>query len=175
VTESPLPRLADLLRQRNALDAEISALIRRPSMPGHVGEFIAAAIFDIALNESATQKGSDGVFRSGALAGKSVNVKLYGFQEGILDVKVKDPPDVYLVLTGPKRAAASSRGVHRPMTIHVVYVFLHDDLVRAGVRPGVAASVRKAFWEAAEVWPSRGSGAPFVVAPEPGALLDLFR
>jgi hypothetical protein len=176
MSEDALHRLADLLRRRNAIDAEIAALIGRPAERGHIGEFIAAAVFDIALHDSATHAGSDGVFRSGRLAGRSVNVKLYGAQEALLDVKKDAAPDIYLVLTGPVRAAASSRGLMRPLAIHHVYVFEHAALVDAGVKPGVAASVRKAQWAAAEVWPRRGEGAALIeVTAGQEALLRLFR
>ena len=67
-----LQRLASLLVQRNAIDGEIAAVLGRPAHPGHIGEFVVASIFDITLNISAIQKGTDGHFASGALAGKSV-------------------------------------------------------------------------------------------------------
>jgi hypothetical protein len=170
-----LSRLADLLRRRNEIDADIANVIGRPAERGHVGEFIAAAVFDIALHDSATHAGSDGVFRSGRLAGRSVNVKLYGAQEALLDVKKEHAPDIYLVLTGPVRAAMSSRGLTRPLVIQHVYVFEHAALVGAGVKPGVAASVRKALWAAAEVWPGRGDAALLDVTPAQAASLELFR
>ena len=100
--ESSLQTLASLLHERNALDARIAQLIGRPASPGHVGEFIAAAVFDIDLFESATQKAADGVFRRGALQGRTVNIKIYGKQEGILDIRPDALPDFYLVLTGPR-------------------------------------------------------------------------
>lgn len=153
----PLHRLAELIRSRNGIDAEIAAVVGRPALAGHIGEFIAAAVFDIELHPSATHTGSDGVFRSGPLAGRTVNVKLYGYQEGILDVKAADPPAHYLVLTGEIRTAGSSRSGRRPLTIRHVYLFDHAALIAVGVRPGTAASVRKSLWEAAEIWPRRGT------------------
>lgn len=138
-----LQHLADLLRRRNEVDAEIAVLVDRPALPGHLGEWIAARIFDLELHKSATHRGSDGVFRSGPLQGKSVNVKMYGYQEGILDTKKSDAPDYYVVLTGPRRTASSSRGSARPIVIAAVYVFSHDRLLAEGVKPGTAASVRK--------------------------------
>jgi hypothetical protein len=44
---------------------------------GHLGEWIASQVFDIALEVSAVAEGIDGVFRSGALEGSMVNVKWY--------------------------------------------------------------------------------------------------
>jgi len=67
--------LADLLRRRNELDADIALLIGRPATQGHIGEFIAAKVFGIELEAGATHKASDGRFASGPLAGKSVDVK----------------------------------------------------------------------------------------------------
>ena len=74
-----LRRLASLIRQRNLVDGEIAATISRPAHPGHIGEFVVAAIFDIRLLESATHKGADGHFTHGPLAGRSVNIKKYWF------------------------------------------------------------------------------------------------
>lgn len=170
-----LARLAELLRRRNEIDAELAAVIGRPALSGHIGELIAGEVFDIELHVSATHKGSDGVFRSGPLAGRSVNVKLYGCQESILDMKPADPPDLYLVLTGEKRTAASSRATHRPVVLRHAYIFAHANLVSAGVRPGVAASVRQQLWTEAEVWPERGAAALVDLSPDQVALLELFR
>ena len=73
-----LTRLAALLAAKNQADSGITALIGRPSQIGHLGEWIAARVFDIELHASAATAASDGVFRSGAPAGRTVNVKWYG-------------------------------------------------------------------------------------------------
>ncbi|MGE3752770.1 MAG: hypothetical protein AB7I45_01295 [Planctomycetota bacterium] len=172
---SDLRRLSDLLRRRNEVDAEIAALIDRPALPGHLGEWIAARVFDLELHPSAVHKGSDAVFRSGPLKGKTVNVKMYGYQESMLDVHETEPPDCYLVLTGPRRTVATSRGAVRPFVITAAYVFLHEGLLRDGVKPGIAASVRKHVWQAAMVWPEAGPGALIVVGQEQAGMLGLFR
>ena len=107
-----LEKLAALLRQRNSIDDAIAALIDRPAHSSHLGEFVAAEIFDIKLAESAVQKGSDGHFTSGPLAGQSVNVKKYSLDNGILDIR-SDPnavPNYYLVLTGPTTLRQCRRG-----------------------------------------------------------------
>ena len=109
-----IAKLAALLHTRNAVAKEITALIDRPAQIGHVDEFIAAQVFDIALELSATNKGFDGRFRSGALAGKTVDVKWYARREGIIDLRLDDLPDYYLILTGPYGAYATSRGEDRP-------------------------------------------------------------
>lgn len=126
--------------------------------PGHIGEFIAAAIFRIQLFESATNRGADGVFTTGPLQGRTVNVKLYGKQEGLLDVRADAIPEYYLVLTGPRSGAVSSRGQTRPMVIQYAYLFCGPtvlcSLQARGVQVSCASSVKQAEWQAAEVWPT---------------------
>lgn len=159
MTESEiLERLAELIWIKNAADGDIATLIGRPCQIGHAGEWIASRIFDIALHESAATAASDGVFRSGALAGRSVNVKWYGLEESALDVHAGAGPDIYLVMTGPRSGAATSRGGIRPWVIASVYLFEHGplvaDLLERGRKIGVATSVRRILWEAAEIFPS---------------------
>jgi len=150
-----LENLARLLITRNQIDALISSMINRPAINGHIGEYIAGKIFDIKLNDNARDKGTDGVFNTGSLATKSVNIKLYGKQEGLLDVNLNALPDYYLVMTGPKSPAISSRGKHRPCVIDHVYLFKSDDLKeKFGIKKfGVATSIKNAFWEKAEIYP----------------------
>ena len=120
---SQLEQLASLLAKRNAIDKEISDLISRPALKGHVGEWIAQESFGVKLEESAAQKGFDGRFADGPLAGKTVNVKWYGKREGILDINPDGVPDHYLVMTGPKAAAMTSRGQTLPWVITEVFLF----------------------------------------------------
>ena len=170
-----LKSLANLIKRRNAIDDEIAAIIDRPAERGHIGEFVAAAIFDIELHESATNKGSDGVFRSGPLAGLSMNVKFYGKREGLLDMSPDDPPDFYLVLTGPKATAASSKGQTRPLTISSAFLFDHHKLVsRLRVKKiGTATSVRNHFWDEAEIYPSQNDEL-LRLTPEQHEMLKMF-
>lgn len=165
----PLPVLAQLLRRRAAIDVEIADVIRRPTYLGHIGEFIASRIFDIELHPNAAHPGSDGVFRSGPLAGKSVNVKYISMRDGCLDVPVIAAPDYLLVLAGSVRG--KDAGVAR--FIESVYVFPYRALVDAGVVPGIAASVRKAHWNAARVYPTSASTA-FVLEDRQRSWLALF-
>lgn len=96
----------------------ITSLIEdRPALIGHVGEYIAARVFDIQVHPSASHRGSDGLFRTGPLAGRSVNVKWYAQDGSVLDVLEEHGPDFYLVLTGPRGTA--SRGP-RPWRIDSV-------------------------------------------------------
>jgi len=152
-----LKALATLIRTRNRVSAEISAIIGRPAQIGHVGEFIASRVFDIRLEESAVAKAIDGYFMAGPLEGRSVNIKWYAKRDNVLDITPDALPDFYLVLAGPKSSATSSRGRTRPWVIEAVYLFETVGLVRKlkerGVKLGVATSVRKEFWAAAEVYP----------------------
>ena len=77
VDEGSLARVASLLHERNAIDAELARLIQRPMTSGHLGEWIAAQVFDIELEASAVAAGIDGRFRSGPLQGRTVNIKWY--------------------------------------------------------------------------------------------------
>lgn len=151
--------LAELLRTRNAVEQQITAITGRPALIGHIGEFIAAQIFDIALQESASFKSIDGYFQSGELAGKSVNIKWYAQQQGILDITPAALPDYYLVLAGPRAPAGTSRGKTQPWLIASVYLFdavrLVAVLQQQGGKIGIATSVRRSFWEAAESYPQQ--------------------
>ena len=172
-----LRKLANLLASRNDLDAGISALIQRPANSGHIGEFIAARVFNIRLELSAVHRASDGRFLEGDLAGKSVDVKFYGRQEGLLAVQEDIQPDYFLVLTGPEAGPSSSKGGIRPSLIDHVYLFrgreLAEDISRRGVQFGVAASIPKAAWHAAEVFP-RPVNQELILSEEQRAALSLF-
>jgi hypothetical protein len=154
-----LERLAQLIRTRNAVDEEIAAVIGRPALAGHIGEYVAARVFDIDLEASAARKAIDGRFRSGPLAGASVNIKCYAKLEGLLDLAPSSPPDYYLVLVGPRSAAASSRGGMRPWLIHSVFLFdanrLLHQLGLRGVKVGIATSVARQLWDEAAVYPAQ--------------------
>lgn len=165
--------LAALLHEYNQITARIAVLVERPAERGHIGEFIAEAVFDIPRPKAANQRGIDGHFNSGPLEGRSVNVKWYGWREGILDVARGYGPDYYLVLTGPASTAGSSRGATRPLVIEHVYLFDARQLTEAGIKPGTAASVRQHLWEAAEIYPAHNP--IFELTEEQRKLLELFR
>ena len=156
-----LYRLASLIHQRNSLDAMITAVIGRPTLAGHFGEFVAAEIFDVKLHQSAANKGNDGLFARGSLSGKTVEIKYYPRNEGILDMKLESLPDLYLVLTGPRTAAGSSRGQTRAWIIEAVYLFDAVQLTRSlqGRKIGTATSVRRELWDEAEVYPNQNNKA----------------
>ena len=158
-----LQRLADLLGARNTTEIEITQIIGRPAQIGHIGEYIASRMFDIALEPSAVHPGSDGHFNSGPLAGKSVNIRMYGKREGLLDIRREYLPDYYLVFTGPKSTTMDSKGTTRPWGINEVFLLeaqpLIDRLRARGVKLGVATSVREEEWKAARIFPA-SSGSP---------------
>ncbi len=170
-----LAELAKLLRERNTIDAQIAALIGRPPEKGHLGEYIAASIFGIQLQESAAHKGIDGHFTTGPLAGRSVNVKYYGMREGALAMALSGGPDYYLVLTGPKSSTGSSKGLTRPFVIAAAYLFAHGALL-AGITAKLdpmATSVRAHLWDAAEVYPL-ATNPLLPLTEEQRAMLALF-
>jgi len=156
--DEQLDRLAGLLRQRNTLDADIASILGRPMTSGHAGEWIASHVFDIQLEASASAAAIDGRFRTGPLAGRTVNIKWYLLREGILDMTESEVLDYYLVLTGPPATAATARQRLRPWVITNVYLFdaraLAGVLRSRGRRIDTASSVRNEHWAAAEVFPS---------------------
>jgi hypothetical protein len=165
-----------LLRARNAIDAGIGQLIRRPMTAGHAGEWIAARIFDIELEQSAVAKAIDGRFRSGRLASRSVNVKWYLKRENILDMTTDPALDYYLVLSGPKASAHDDRTL-RPWLVEAVFLFDAPALLAQqqarGVKTGVAAGVREEQWLAAEVYPTQRC-RDLILSAEQRDLLRLF-
>lgn len=169
--------VATLVRERNTIDAQIARITNRPMVAGHLGEWLASQLFEIDLEASAVAKAIDGRFTQGALAGKTVNVKWYGKREGLLDMTMSEAIDYYLVFTGPKVAAASSRGGVRPMRIDACYLFDAQGLVARqlarGVKVGIASSVLAAEWEAAEIYPNANNQLLEVDA-DAKAMLQLF-
>ncbi len=153
-----LARLAELINRRNLLEQEITALIGRPAEIGHIGEYIASKVFNIALVQSASHKAIDGHFTDGPLKGCTMNIKWYAFREGILDITPDALPDYYLVLAGPKPASWTSRGRVRPWTIERVFLFHAESLVgklrQRGVHIGIATSVTNELWQMAEIFPA---------------------
>lgn len=66
-------------------------------------------------------------------------------------------PDHYLVMTGPKASAGSSRGKEQPWSIDSVFLFegamLANSLVALGRKIGIATSVSRTYWLGAQVYP----------------------
>lgn len=159
-SRSDLELLAELIKERNANEVSITNIIKRPAQIAHLGEYIASRVFSIELEESAVHAGSDGVFTKDPLVGKSVNIKMYGKREGILDIREEYVPDYYLVLAGPKATQLTSKGATRPWVIEEVFLFDGPALVgrlrERGVKLGVATSVVLAEWEAARIYPPSG-------------------
>ncbi len=154
-----LAQLADLIKARNQIAEEITSIIRRPALVGHVGEYIASKIFAIDLEDSASEKSLDGHFTTGPVRDCSVNIKWYGKREGILNITPDALPDFYLVLTGAKSSAVASRGKTRPWSIKSVYLFDASGLVlvlrKRGIKIGTATSVIQDLWRGAEIYPSQ--------------------
>ena len=129
---SNLEQMTSLLARRNTIDKKIAALIDRPAIRGHIGEWIAQEIFRVTLETDANQKIIDGRFADGPLAGQTVNVKWYGKRERILDIKPDSDGvlNYYLVMTGLPAGAVTSRGQTRPLVITEVFLFNAPPLVK---------------------------------------------
>lgn len=173
-----LDKLANLINQRNLIDTQISKIIQRPATQGHIGEFIASKIFEIKLAPTANHKAIDGWFLTGALAQKTVNVKFYGKQDGLLAIQDGNQPDYFLVLTGPIIPAGSSKGTIRSCVIDYVYLFdghgLAEHLQNNGKKFGVAASVGKKYWEEAEIYPKQKNRI-LLVSEKQKQMISLFQ
>ena len=172
-----LMNLAKLLRERNAIDSGIAKIINRPAITGHIGEYIAAEIFDIELEESASKKGLDGYFLSGRFSGCSVNIKWYMVMQNLLDVTPDHLPDYYLVMVGPSTIGTSSRGANYPAGISYIYLFESESLISAlterRVKLGTATSVARYLWDAAEVYPKE-TNKELVLSDSQKSKLKLF-
>lgn len=171
-----LTRLAELVKARNQVETEIAAIIGRPGSIGHVGEFIAAQIFAIKLEQSANVEGIDGHFTDGPLTGRTVNIKWYTKRGGILDINPVTPPDSYLVLTGPPNQG-SSKVTSLPWTISEVFLFDSVDLIESlkerNVKIGVATSVIKEMWDQARIFPQQRD-KQFILTDKQAEALSLF-
>jgi|SRR5680860_56588 len=176
-----LQGLASFIKIRNVVDGEIARLIGRPAHAGHIGEYVAAAIFDIKLASSASHTAIDGHFRSGPFVGKSVNIKFGTRREaGVSLIPSQDPadhPEFYLVLTGPDVEAMSSKGLSAPWLIRQVYLFETADLLAKlaikGVQPSGTTSVRAAIWANAMMYP-QAVNPRLVISDEQRRALELF-
>ncbi|MHB9145808.1 MAG: hypothetical protein ACYC5Y_10800 [Symbiobacteriia bacterium] len=163
--------LAALVRDHNAATQRISEIIRRPALTGHIGDFIAAEVFDIELEPSASSKGIDGYFRRGPLVGQSVNVRFYLDHDGLLGINPDAVPDYFLVLAGSKGSPDAWR-------LTSVFLLEGDALVsglrRRGVRIGNATSISRPTWNAAEIFPSTDMRGILVLSPRQQEVLGWF-
>jgi hypothetical protein len=158
--------------------ARIASHIGRPANVGHVGEYIASAIFDIELNTSASAKGHDGYFRAPSpLTGRSLNIKWGTLFEGGMDVSPDAEVDDYLAMTGPRAISMTSKGLSRPWLIESVFLFdlreLRATLRAAGIGIGVATSIRRSLWDTAMIYPE-ARNPRLVPSDEQRCLLALF-
>lgn len=173
-----LIQLSELLKEKNQIDNKIAVILNRPCTLGHLGEFIASKIFNIKLQDTATSTGIDGYFTEGVLKGESVDIKFYGKMENLLDVSTKILPDYYLVFTGAKAAAVSSKGKTRPWVINYIYLFNTVKLVSIlksyGVRIGIATSLRSFLWDDAEIYPEKRN-QELQLSNEQFELIELFK
>ena len=152
-----LTYLAQLIAERNTIDAKIAQIINRPAEKGHIAEYLASRIFGISLHSNAAHAGSDGAFTGGPLAGRTVNVKYGAKHDGLLDINSASVPDYYLVIVGPKTQPVSSVGSTLPFVIETIYLLdgpaVILDLQQRRIRMGPATSVKSALWTPAEIYP----------------------
>ncbi len=152
-----IEKLADLLKDRNRIDQQITEIIGRPAEKGHISEWIASKVFPIELNRNRNEKDYDGIFTEGSLKGKKVDIKYYTVNQHQIDLNPEISEDVYLlVFTGPYRSASSSEKQNRPFCISNIYIFNERELcdkVKNGVKVGKATSVKEEYWDRREIYP----------------------
>lgn len=156
-----LAMVATLIRDRNAVDRDLAKAIGRWPHDGAVAEIIAACVFDINLAAAANNPSSDGEFRTGPLAGKSVNIKYRRLRRGLINLgKSSDPrahPDYYLQLTGRWFGVKASSRADAPFTIEEVHLFESEALLAvlraANRQSGVGGSFPRDRWRQAMIFP----------------------
>jgi hypothetical protein len=147
--------LASLIKSRNTIDAKLATLIGHSAQANNVGEYIASAIFNIALEEEGKRRGYDGRFASGPLARQTVDVQWHPRRDGQFNIKQDAVPDYYLILAGP--ATNISDGAN-PWLIESIFLFNAQELLNAlrerRVQIGSSTSVTGPLWERAEIYPT---------------------
>jgi len=166
--------LASLIKSRNTIDAKISTLVGRTAQAGNVGEYIAAAIFKIVLDETGKARGYDGRFTHGQLTGQTVAVQWHPKHDGQLNIRIDALPDYYLVLAGPETTTAPHTS---PWLIKSIFLFNAHELLNAlrerGVQIGSGTSVTGPLWERAEIYP-QAKDHRLVLSEEEKNMLALF-
>ena len=163
IAEGPLRRLAALLTARNVLDCEMTKIIGRPMDKGPFGEFVAAQIFGIHLNEKAAKKGYDGCFTVGEykgepLKGRKVEIKYYTKCDRNLDMKTGEgKPAFYLVMTGPPKRDGEAKGIPAPWVIESVFLFETEALERVVAPKSDPVGIKKELWAAAQIYPAHNA------------------
>lgn len=85
-------------------------------------------------------------------------MKFHSVNEHLINLSKKASEDVYLlVFTGAYEPASSSRGKNRPFRITNAYLFhekkLCDDLKKQKRKVGVGTSLKREYWNKAEIYP----------------------
>lgn len=149
-----LPRLASLLKSRNTVDERLAQHIGRTAQVNHVGEYIAAQVFHIQLEDAGKQRGYDGRFTLGPLAGRTVDIQWRPRRDNQMNLKPELLPDYFLIFTGPE---APISALATPWLISSIFLFQAQDLLTAlrerGVQLGNGTSVTGPLWERAELYP----------------------
>lgn len=178
ISMEDIESLAELLKERNMIDSKIVGIIHRPAEKGHMAEWIASQAFPIELNDKANRRDDDGVFTDGELKGKKVDVKFHSLNEHLINLNKEAAEDVWLlVFTGPYEPAGHPRKKNRPFRITNTYLFnekeLCNDLKKQKRKVGVGTSLKREYWEKAEIYPEDKAGYDLVIKREVLERFDL--
>lgn len=154
-----LSRLSNLIEERNRVKNKMTAIIGQAAQLRYVGDYIAAAIFDLTLHPVGSKNRiGDGYFTAGPLAGQSVEVKWHSREEYELDIDTAALPDYYLVFNGPRVSTDESRRSLHQWAIGRVHLFqtsaLLDTLPQRTHKAKEPVSAGKAQWDDAELYPT---------------------
>jgi hypothetical protein len=169
--------VARLVRERDVIDGEITRIINRPAVAGHLGEWLASELFDIDLEPPGSAEAFDGRFASGPLATGTVNIEWISRRDEQLDPDSSRAIDFHLVFTGTRALALTTKGLVRPVRINACYLFDARELearqAARGATSCAAAGLRAEEWNAAEIFPDRNNPL-LTIGPEAHGLLALF-
>ncbi len=138
-------QLANLLRERRALEERIAKITGRNADRDDIGRSLASEVFGIAFSGN-----GNGTFASGPLAGKRVGVRWYGPKDSSIDTG-GEPVDYVLIFRGGEEA----------WSIAEVCLFeiaaLRERLLGRGTPPGPVVGVRQTDFEDSRIFPSHAS------------------
>lgn len=170
-----LDELADLIRRKNAIDADIAAIVGRPAQMGHVGEHVAAEIFWHCARAFSINEVHRRLLRHGSLGGPVSQHQVVRETGGVAGSCAQLPPGLLPSDDRTQGPAMSSRGGVRPWLISHVFLFestnLYDALDRTGSKIGVATSVRAHLWAEAELFPEQRNPSLPLTSDQRNALL----
>lgn len=142
-----------MFEARETLNAVLERMIEGPPDRWHMACFLARRLFAGQIpHDSPGMVPLQGMFDGGPLVDRIFRTAFLPRWTGLLDVHhLAFPPELYLVFAG---FGPTSWGVAE------VFVFEHAELLRAGVKPGIAATIPPWLRDAARIYPTPNPRLP---------------